>query len=78
MPALVAQWDAAQAEGRTAQAHEVFQRVRAEVDAGYADFEAAARGRHGVRVSAPPDVARGMGKNTHAAGRRGWVIQAMR
>jgi HEAT repeat protein len=47
---LISQWDAAQAEGRSDQAQQVFQQIRTEVDASYDDFVAAVKGSEGVRL----------------------------
>lgn len=47
---LIAQWDVAQSSTRTDQADALFQQIRVEVDAGFPDFVAAARGDQGMRM----------------------------
>jgi HEAT repeat protein len=47
---LISQWDAAQSEGRNEQAQAIFDRIRAEVDAGFQDFVDASSGKFGVRL----------------------------
>ena len=47
---LIAQWDAAQADGRDVEAQALAKQAGEEVDKGFADFAAAARGEAGLRA----------------------------